>query len=330
MVGRTKRQPWSIENIPPVLHALHRRHQCRASGRVHFVQHVDDEKRLRCSPLHQGSSGRYRKPPGISRRRRGPRDANHRHSGIARATSSRNPRPARPVLPPRQWNNWRNCRRTGKSQPILRAVCRMIVVSLTIVPTMIMSQPASRRRVICALKSVSVGRCAGDSGKFHAHRLGLCDDTGIKILAEIGVLIHRAELLLAQPFGKILHRGAHLIVIGRELAEFIFTERLEHRACAGQRKNIRHLLLDHGRQHRVHVRRATATDRDEDVVAVDQLVHRLHRFRDQILVVLDNETDLPPGDAAACIDVVESQADRFGGVAALNRGDARTDRSSCR
>jgi len=154
------------------------------------------------------------------------------------------------------------------------------------------------------------------------HRIDLVHDAGVNVLAEVGVLIHRAEDLAAFRFGEILHARAHLIVVRGELAVFVRAQRQIHRPRAGQRKHTRHLLLDHHRQNRVHLWRATAADGEKDVVEIDQLVHRLHRLGDHVFHVLDDEADLAAVDAAFRVDVIERHADRIRGVGALHRRDA--------
>ena len=193
------------------------------------------------------------------------------------------------------------------------------MVSRTIVPMQTRSQPASLSRVTCALKSVSVGR---DATEFQLHRLDLSHDTGVTILAEVGVLVHRPDHLLALHLGEILHAGSHLIIVRGELAVFVLVERFVHRSGTGQREHTGHTLLEHHRQHRIHLRGAAAAERQEDVVEVDQLVHGLDRLRDQILHVLDDEADLAAVDAALRVDLFERHADRVRGIAALHRRDA--------
>jgi hypothetical protein len=156
------------------------------------------------------------------------------------------------------------------------------------------------------LKSASVGR---DATEFQLHRLDLSHDTGVTILAEVGVLVHRTDDLRAFNVGKILHAGAHLIIIGSELAIFVLVKRLVHRPCAGQRKHTRHTLLEHHRQDRIHLRGAAAAERKEDVVEVHQLIHGLDRFGDEILHVLHDEADLAAVDAASRVDLIERHAD---------------------
>ncbi len=99
-------------------------------------------------------------------------------------------------------------------------------------------------------------------------------------------------------FDEILYPGAHLIVVRRELPILIPIKRFIHRAGTGQREDVRHLLFNHRRQHCVVVRRAAIGESEKDIVMIEQLVHRLHGFRHDVLHVLDNQTHLAAMDAA--------------------------------
>ena len=69
------------------------------------------------------------------------------------------------------------------------------------------------------------------------------------------------------------------------------------------------------------MRRATIADTEEDFVAVEHLVHRLDRFRDNVLHVLQHPVELAAMDAALGVDRVVDHAHGVGVVDALHGGD---------
>ena len=170
---------------------------------------------------------------------------------------------------------------------------------------------------------VGIGRLvAGGAAQLQAHRLHLRLRAGQHVAAVVGVLIHHADRLHALRRGEMLHPGAHLIVVRGELAELQPVERLVHRARAGGGEHVRHVLLDHRRHDGVVHRRAAVSHGEEDVVAVQQLVHRLHRLGDGVFHVLDDEADLAAVHAALGIRLIERHAHAVRVVDALHGGDA--------
>ena len=180
MVGR-HRQRRAAEDVAPVLDAFHRgvkRVQRQVAPRP--LQHVDqaeagrsvaglaqvidvDAEASACSLVGERTHRRAR-IVGIAIERR-----RHRIEPFRRFRRA----PRR-----RRSNRSRTGRRRSTFQPILCAVCRMMIVSFTIVPMQTRSQPASWSLATCALKSVSVGLCAGGAAQLQAHRLDLRHDAG--------------------------------------------------------------------------------------------------------------------------------------------------------
>ena len=168
---------------------------------------------------------------------------------------------------------------------------------------------------------VGVGRPVRRGGHhFQPQRLGFRHHPGQHVLAEVGILVRHAERLAPLGLCEILHRRPHLVVIRCELGEFQPVERLIHRPCRRQRKHVRHVLGELRRHVGIVHRCAAVVDGGEDIVVVEQLVHRLHRPRHLILVVLDDILDLAAVDATLCIGFVERHAHRVAVVHALHGG----------
>jgi hypothetical protein len=164
---------------------------------------------------------------------------------------------------------------------------------------------------------VLVGRLVrGGFDELDAELLGLLFGALQDLLAEIGVLVHDADGLLALLLHEVVGGRADLVDVGRRAVELQPVERLEHRARCREREQVGHvggeLVLEAGVVHR----RAQRRHEREHVVAVDQLVAGLHRLRHLVALILDDQADPAPVEAAGLVDVLEPH------LHAVRRGDA--------
>ena len=191
------------------------------------------------------------------------------------------------------------------------------------VPMTTRSQPAAFSLVTWALKSWSVGLWVTVSTHLQLELLGLHLHAVEHLLAEVGVLVHRAEGLLALLAHEVLDARAHLVHVAGRPVELQLVEGLVHRARGGEREEVRHPRVELVLEQRVVHRGAEARHHREDVVAVDQLGPRLHRAGHLVLGVLDHEPDLAALDAARLVDLVEAHLHRVRGGDPVGGGGAR-------
>jgi hypothetical protein len=163
----------------------------------------------------------------------------------------------------------------------------------------------------------------GRLDQLDAELLGLNFGAFQDFLAEVGILVHHADGLLALGLDEVADAGAHLVDVGSRAVEFQPFVGLVHRARGRQWEQVGHaggeLVLEAGVVHR----RAERRHKGEHLVAVDQLVAGLHRLGHLIALVLDDHADLAAVDAAGLVDLVEAHFHAVRRGDAVGGGDAR-------
>ena len=163
---------------------------------------------------------------------------------------------------------------------------------------------------------------AGLFGVVHAQGFQAVLSAAQDFQAIVVVLVNRADLFRSLVLDQLGQRGAQLVVIGRNEAEFQRAQRFEHFACRRQRQEVDHVLFGLHR-HRRHVgRRAQVAGHDEDLVLVHQLLRSEHGLLRVIAIVLGQQLELAPVHPALFVDLLDPQQQAVARLLAVARQGA--------
>ena len=70
------------------------------------------------------------------------------------------------------------------------------------------------------------------------------------------------------------------------------------------------------------MRRSAIGEREEDVIAIEQLVHRLHSLRHDVFHVLGDQADFAAVNSTFLVDLIKRHPQRLGIIRALHGGHA--------
>ena len=90
-----------------------------------------------------------------------------------------------------------------------------------------------------------------------------------------------------------------------------------HFAGRSDRKKVDHILFKLDRHRREVLGRADVAEHDENLVLIDELLCCQHRFLGVIAIVLDQQLELAPGNAALFVDFVDRQLHPGAGLLAI-------------